>query len=108
MMLARFLGAGKVVAVDLIDSKLEAAREYGADFVVNPTRDDVLAAVERVTDGWGIDVAIECSGFPKAMEQAIKAMKGRNRYESGTVVSVGLVESRREHVERVVIDTTME
>ena len=37
-----------------------------------------------------MDVAVECSGSPQAMEQAIKAIKGKNRYESGTVVSVGL------------------
>jgi 2-desacetyl-2-hydroxyethyl bacteriochlorophyllide A dehydrogenase len=90
VMWAKFFGAGKVIAVDLIDSKLEEAQRYGADMVVNATRDDVLEAVERATDGWGVDVAIECSGSPKAMEQAIKAIKGRNRYATGTAVSVGL------------------
>jgi propanol-preferring alcohol dehydrogenase len=87
---ARYFGAGKVIAVDLVDSKLEAARKYGADVVVNPEREDVLKIVERETDGWGAAAAIECSGSPRAMEQAIKAIKGKNLFESGTVVSVGL------------------
>jgi len=90
VMWAKFFGAGKVMAVDVIDSKLEEAQRYGADLVVNATRDNVLEAVEKATDGWGVDVAIECSGSPKAMEQAIKAIKGRNRYATGTAVSVGL------------------
>jgi len=90
VMWAKFFGAGKVIAADPIDSKLEVAQKYGADFVVNPAREDVLEVVNRETDGWGVDVAIECSGSPKAMEQAIKAIKGRNQFESGTAVSVGL------------------
>jgi 2-desacetyl-2-hydroxyethyl bacteriochlorophyllide A dehydrogenase len=90
VMWAKFFGAGKVMAVDVIDSKLEEAQRYGADLVVNTSRDNVLEAVEKATDGWGVDVAIECSGSPKAMEQAIKAIKGRNRYATGTAVSVGL------------------
>jgi propanol-preferring alcohol dehydrogenase len=90
VMWARFFGAGKVMAVDLIDSKLETAEKYGADVLLNPSSKDVLKVVERETDGWGADVAIECSGSSKAMEQAIKAIKGKNMFESGKVVSVGL------------------
>jgi len=90
VMWAKFFGAGKVIAVDLVDSKLEAAKGYGADLVINPSRDDVLGMIARETDGWGADVSIECSGSPNAMEQAIRAIKGRNRVESGTAVSVGL------------------
>lgn len=49
-----------------------------------------MEVISKVTDGWSVDVAIECSGSTKAMVQAVKAIKGRNRYESGIVVSVGL------------------
>jgi threonine dehydrogenase-like Zn-dependent dehydrogenase len=89
-MWARFFGAGKVVSVDLVDSKLETARRYGADVTVNPSREDVLEVVKRETEGWGADVAIECSGSHIALEQAIKSAKGKNAYESGTIVCVGL------------------
>jgi len=90
VMWAKFFGAEKVIAVDLVDSKLDAARRYGADLTLNPGRDDILGMIVRETDGWGADVSIECSGSSKAMEQAIRAIKGKNRVESGTVVSVGL------------------
>ena len=90
VMWAKFFGAGTVIAVDLMDSKLAEARKYGADLVLNPARDKVVEAIEGATDGWGVDVAIECSGSPKAMAQAVTAIKGRNRYATGTAVSVGL------------------
>ncbi len=89
-MWARYFGAGKVISVDLVDSKLEAASRYGADVTVNPTKQDVLEVVKRETDGWGVDAAIECSGSHAALEQAIKAAKGKNAYETGSIVSVGL------------------
>lgn len=87
---ADFRGASDVVAVDLADAQLDAAEEYGADVTLNPERDDVLASIADVTDGWGADAAVECSGSPVAMEQAVDAINGRNGYESGTVVSVGI------------------
>jgi len=42
------------------------------------------------THNSGVNTAFECSGSPTAMEQALKAIKGRNLFESGTVVSIGL------------------
>jgi propanol-preferring alcohol dehydrogenase len=90
VMWAKFFGAGKVIAIDLVESKLETARAYGADITVNPTYKDVLDAIMKETDGWGADVAVECSGSAKAIKQAFRVIKGKNRFESGTVVSVGL------------------
>ena len=90
VMWAKFYGAGKIIAVDPIDSKLEAGRKYGADVLVNPSKSDAVELIKSETDGWGVDVVVECSGSSKAMEQAIKAIKGKNQFDSGTLVSVGL------------------
>jgi propanol-preferring alcohol dehydrogenase len=87
---SKFFGAGTVIAVDPIYSKLNVAKEYGADVLLNPTQENIKRAVSEATNSWGVDVAIECSGTPAAMKQAIDAIKGKNRYESGSVVSVGL------------------
>ena len=87
---AQVRGARKILAVDVIDRQLEAATEYGADVTLNPEAVDVLEAIENGTNGWGADVAIECSGSPKAMRQAIEAVQADHGYESGTVVSVGV------------------
>ncbi len=90
VMWAKFFAAGKVIAIDLIDSKLEKAKRYGADIILNPMRDDILEIINKETEGFGADVVIECSGSTQAMIQAIKAIKGKNLFESGTLVSVGL------------------
>jgi propanol-preferring alcohol dehydrogenase len=87
---SKFFGAGTVIAVDPVDSKLNVAKDYGADVLLNPTHENINNAVSEITNNWGADVAIECSGTPVAMKQAIDAIKGKNRYESGSVVSVGL------------------
>lgn len=84
--------ARTVIAVDPVTSRLEAASEYGADVTVDPGDEAVSEVVDGVTGGWGVDVALECSGSPAAMEQAIDAVDGENRFASGTVVSVGLQE----------------
>lgn len=84
--------ARTVTAVDLVDQRLEVAEEYGADVTVNPRDEDVTAVIDDLTDGWGVDVALECSGAAVAMEQAVKAINGDNRFASGTTVSVGLQE----------------
>jgi len=84
------LGASTTIAVDPLEHQLAAATEYGADVTVSPEHEDVSGRIAEETDGWGCDVAIECSGSPAAMEQAVDAVNGRNGYESGTVVSVGI------------------
>ena len=84
------LGAGTIVAVDPEERQLEAAAEYGADVLVNPSEEDPVARVCELTDGWGADVSLECSGAPIAMDQAIEAINCDTKYESGTAVSVGI------------------
>jgi len=90
VMWAKFDGAGKIIAVDPVESKHDTARKYGADIVVNPLKTDVPKLIMNETDGWGVDVAVECSGSSRAMEQAIRSIKGKNQFDSGTLVSVGL------------------
>lgn len=90
---AAFRGAATVIAIEPIGARRQAAREYGADLTLDPETDDVVKMIAEATDGWGVDAAIECSGSPDAMKTAIDAVDGENRYESGTVVSVGLQET---------------
>jgi threonine dehydrogenase-like Zn-dependent dehydrogenase len=58
--------------------------------LVDPSSEDALAVVDEETDGWGVDVAIECSGATTAMEDAVEAIQANTRFESGTVISVGV------------------
>jgi propanol-preferring alcohol dehydrogenase len=87
---ADVLGAERVIAVDPARAQRDGAREYGADVLLDPASEDAVEAIRAETDGWGADVAVECSGSPAAMDAAIRCVDGANRYESGTVASVGL------------------
>lgn len=55
-------GASKVIAVDVVESKLDVVRKLGADLVINASREDPVAVVNDMTDGHGVDVAIEAIG----------------------------------------------
>lgn len=72
----------KVVAVDLLDEKLELARKFGADYTVNPTKEDPVKYIE---DLGGADVALTPVTSLKAMRQAYEAVK-----PGGTLVLIGL------------------
>lgn len=77
-------GASTIVAVDLLDSKLEVARRFGATHVVNPAREDVAKAVRALTDGRGADYAFEVIGTGKTIALAWAVVRRR-----GTAVVVG-------------------
>jgi alcohol dehydrogenase, propanol-preferring len=76
------IGGGRVVAVDLIDEKLELARELGAEFTVNAAREDPVAAIQKLG---GADQAIALAVSPRSFEQAFGALR-----RGGTLVFVAL------------------
>ncbi|HET6809429.1 MAG TPA: zinc-dependent alcohol dehydrogenase family protein [Acidimicrobiales bacterium] len=65
---ARLYSPSHVVAIDLADSRLDAAKGFGADVVVNSTREDPWEVVSGLTGGLGADVSIEAVGVPAAFE----------------------------------------
>jgi Threonine dehydrogenase and related Zn-dependent dehydrogenases len=86
MMTARFLGPSKVVAVDIADSRLEAARStFGADVTINSSSDDAVEAVKTLTDGLGADVAIEAVGVPQTFELCTELVR-----PGGRVANIGV------------------
>jgi NDMA-dependent alcohol dehydrogenase len=67
---AALAGAERVVAVDLLDRKLEFARQFGATHTVNAAATDPVKAVRELTGGRGVDYAFEVIGLPTTMRQA--------------------------------------
>jgi len=67
---ARLFSPSHIVAIDLADTRLEAAKAFGADITVNNGREDPLEIVRSLTDGLGADVAIEAVGVPATFELA--------------------------------------
>lgn len=82
---ARLAGAGRIIAVDLDDRKLEWARGLGATHTVNGRNEDVVKAIQGLTGGNGADVVIDAVGRPETYQQAFYA-----RDLAGTVVLVGV------------------
>ena len=81
---ARLQGAGRVIAVETVPERQELAREYGADDVVDFEDGDPVEQIHDLTDGEGVDAAIEALGTSRTFEQCIKVTKA-----GGTVANVG-------------------
>ena len=74
-----------VIAVDLVDARLDAAKQFGADVTVNSGREDVDAIVKSLTDGLGADVAIEAVGSPATFELATALVR-----PGGHIANIGV------------------
>jgi len=88
MLVAKAMGASKVVVVDLVDTRLEVAKKLGADFVLKATPGmDTAQLVEKVREILGdlADVTIECSGAESSIKLGIQGTRA-----GGVVLLVGL------------------
>ena len=82
---ARLFSPSHIVAIDLADSRLDAAKRFGADVVVNNSRDDAVSVVKGLTEGLGADVAIEAVGTPATFELATTLIR-----PGGHVANIGV------------------
>lgn len=83
---ARLAGATKIIAIDRDPAKLQWATELGATHTINGAEvDDVVTAVQDLTDGDGVDVVVDAVGRPETWKEAFYA-----RDLAGTVVLVGV------------------
>ncbi len=85
MMGARLFSPSHIVAIDLADSRLEAAKQFGADVTVNNANQDPLATVHSLTGGLGADVTIEAVGVPASFELAVQLVR-----PGGRVANIGV------------------
>ncbi|MFC2115941.1 galactitol-1-phosphate 5-dehydrogenase [Bacteroidota bacterium] len=82
--LLRLKGCSKIIAVDLEDNKLGLARDMGADFVFNPSRDDIKKEVLTLSDNRGADIAFEVVGHADTVKTAVECVR-----KGATVTLVG-------------------
>ena len=83
--MARTAGASMIIAVDVRDDQLEAAKRLGATHGVNASNGDPITAVRDITNSEGVDVAFEALGRPQTIVSAFKMAK-----DGGRVVIVGI------------------
>lgn len=82
---AKLRGAGLIVAVDAVPARLDMARRFGANVVINYRDQDPVAAIKALTEGRGVDVAIEALGRQETFENALRAIR-----PGGTLSSLGV------------------
>jgi len=76
---AKAVGAGFITMTDVLDHRLELAKNLVADLAINPRREDVLQHVKQVTDGEGADVVIEVVGSSSTILQTIDLVRTGGR-----------------------------
>jgi S-(hydroxymethyl)glutathione dehydrogenase/alcohol dehydrogenase len=77
-------GAEKIIAVDLLDSKLKLAREFGATHTVNASKADPESEIRGLTGGQGVEYSFEVIGSPKVIAQAFLCLR-----RAGKAIVVG-------------------
>jgi alcohol dehydrogenase len=82
---ARLFSPSHIVAVDLADRRLEAAKLFGADVIVNNSREDAEAIVAGLTGGLGADVSIEAVGVPATFDLAVRLAR-----PGGHIANIGV------------------
>ena len=82
---AKLKGASLIIAVDTISQRLDVARRFGANVTLNPEHVDPVEAIKRLTDGRGVDVAIEALGRQETFEDALRSIR-----PGGTLSSLGV------------------
>ena len=82
---ARLFSPSHIVAIDLADNRLDAAKQFGADILVNNSREDAEAIVAELTGGLGADVSIEAVGVPATFELAVKLAR-----PGGHIANIGV------------------
>ena len=81
---AELQGAGRIIAVETVENRKELAREYGATDIVDFQDGDPVEQIMELTDGEGVDAAIEALGADETLQDCIKVTK-----PGGTVSNVG-------------------
>lgn len=82
---AKLSGASLIIAIDSIEQRLRISRELGADITVNFKEKDPVSAVLEITQGRGVDVAIEALGTEATFQSCMRVLK-----PGGTLSSLGV------------------
>jgi threonine dehydrogenase-like Zn-dependent dehydrogenase len=82
---AKLMGATQIIGVDTVPARIAAAKKLGADHIVDFAAAEPVAEIMRLTDGRGVDVAIEALGTPGTFQSALRVL-----HPGGTLSSLGV------------------
>ena len=80
-------GAEKIILSEMAPRRKEFAKRFGAHYVLDPSKDDVVARVKDICDGQGANVAFDAAGVQAGLDQAMQAIRAR-----GTLVNIAVWE----------------
>lgn len=69
-----------LVVLDLNDARLQKAKDFGADIVMNPSKMNVVEEIKKLTGGYGCDIYIEATGHPSSVEQGLQCIRKMGRF----------------------------
>lgn len=68
------------IVLDMSDARLAKAKEFGADIVMNPGKEDVVKKIVEMTGGYGCDIYIEATGHPSSVKQGLEMIRKMGRF----------------------------
>ena len=80
-------GCEKIIVSEVAPRRKEFAKQFGAHYVLDPTKEDIVAQVREICDGRGANIAFDAAGVQAALDQAILAIRAR-----GTLVNIAVWE----------------
>ncbi|MEM2123525.1 MAG: alcohol dehydrogenase catalytic domain-containing protein [Candidatus Bathyarchaeia archaeon] len=78
------ISGASVIVSEVVEERLRVAKKFGADFVINPMKENLSGKVRDLTDGYGADAVIVATGNKNAIESAVKTVSN-----AGTVILFG-------------------
>lgn len=99
---ARMKNPKKLIVLDMIEKRLEKAKEFGADLVMNPKNTDIMKEIMNLTDGYGCDIYIEATGHPNSVIQGLSIIRKLGRFvefsvfNASTTVDWSIIGDRKE------------
>lgn len=84
---ARLRNPKLLIVLDMKDERLDLAKAFGADLVMNPAKTDVVAEIMKLTDGYGCDTYIEATGHPSSVTQGMAMIRKLGRFVEFSVFS---------------------
>ena len=82
-------GCDTIIVSEISPRRRQYAKEFGAHHVIDPSKDDVVAEVKRLTHGEGVEIAFDAAGVQIGLDSAMLAIKAR-----GTLVNIAVWEKR--------------
>ena len=80
----KYFGAGRIIAIDVVDDRLDMAKQCGATDVIN-SKDDIMGITRKMTDSVGVDVVFDAAGVPETVNGGMDIVRN-----GGKVIWIGL------------------